>query len=30
VETINSAIAAFTGDASQFDDLTVLVAKRTA
>ena len=30
VETINSAIAAFTGDASQFDDLTLLVAKRTA
>ncbi len=30
VETINDAIAAFTGDAPQFDDLTVLVAKRTA
>ncbi len=29
VETINDAIGAFTGDASQFDDLTVLVAKRT-
>jgi len=30
VETINDAIAAFAGDAPQFDDLTVLVAKRTA
>jgi len=29
VETINDAIGAFAGDASQFDDLTVLVAKRT-
>jgi sigma-B regulation protein RsbU (phosphoserine phosphatase) len=29
VETINDAIGAFTGDAPQFDDLTVLVAKRT-
>ena len=29
VETIKDAIDAFTGDAPQFDDLTVLVAKRT-
>jgi phosphoserine phosphatase RsbU/P len=29
VETINDAISAFSGDASQFDDLTLLVAKRT-
>jgi len=29
VETINDAIGAFTGDASQFDDLTLLVAKRS-
>ena len=28
VETIDEAIGAFIGDASQFDDLTVLVAKR--
>ncbi|MBN1137438.1 MAG: GAF domain-containing protein [Anaerolineae bacterium] len=29
VETISDAIGAFTGDAPQFDDLTLLVAKRT-
>jgi len=29
VETIDAAIGAFTGDASPFDDLTALVAKRT-